>query len=456
MTPGDTIVAISTPPGRGAIAVVRLSGSRAVEIAATLGAHDLPPRHPKLRVLRDSRGRPLDSVLATRFDPPRTFTGELVIELSGHGGVLAPSLIVDAACAAGARPAEPGEFTRRAFLNGRLDLIQAEALGDLIDSNSERLLAAAMDQVSGALSGAVEALRGRVVDLQAAVAYDIDFPEEDDGPVEPGTMLLMGRAVGEGIDRLLEVAPEGERLRSGALVVMAGRPNAGKSTLFNALLGRARAIVTATPGTTRDAIEADVSMNGFPFRLVDTAGLREARGEAEIAGMEIARGYLARADAVLLCVEAEREVSGAERQVVAMVEESGSRVIWLRTKSDLDPPGGTPKDSPWGTESEPLAVSGTTGAGIATLQEALVGGCFSGLQRERGDRALVTRKRQRRALAAAKAEIEGFRRALSDGQPPEIAATHLEDCRRELAALLGEGCFEDVLARLFSRFCVGK
>lgn len=313
----DTIVALGTPPGTSALAVVRLSGSRAVPIAFRL-CPDLPeapePRKVFLaRATDPDSGEVLDRVLVTVFRAPGSYTGEDMAELSCHGGWLSPSLILEACVRNGARQAERGEFTRRAFLNGKLDLIQAEAVLDVIEGRSRAFHGAAMQQLERGLSARIGALRAGFVDLEAVLVHHLDFPEEDDPPVPMAEILERAGLLVDSMERLLRTAPEGELLREGALTVLAGRPNTGKSSLFNALLGVERAIVTETPGTTRDALEAVASLGGFPFRLVDTAGLREGGERVEQLGIEVARRYLERADVVLFCVEEGRALGVDER-----------------------------------------------------------------------------------------------------------------------------------------------
>ncbi len=450
----DTIVALSTPPGRGGIAVIRMSGAEAPRIAAALGAAVLPPREAKLCLIRDLEGRVLDRALATRFEAPATYTGEPVVEISCHGGSLVSALVLDAACSAGARPAEPGEFTRRAYLNGKLDLIQAEATLDLIDATSGEHHRSAVSQLGGMLSARVEALRGRLLDLQAAVGYDIDFPGEDDGPVSRDRFERLAEDFEEEARELLRHAPEGERLRSGVLTVIAGAPNVGKSTIFNKLQGLERAIVTEVPGTTRDAIEADVSIDGYPFRLVDTAGLRTDAEFIEAMGIEIARGYLERADVVLLCVESGGAPSDEDRDLADGARAAGAIVLWLSTKADRFPPIEDVRGVD--TASEPaIRVSGLTDEGLPELREALVTACFGGL-RSTGEPALVTRRRHARALEAAIDDVGRFRTLVGGGHPTEIASTHLQEATVTLEGLLGVTDVEDILETIFRTFCVGK
>lgn len=463
----DTIAAIATAPGRAGIAVVRVSGSRAGEVGealtrtATEGWH---PRRAELRVLyHPESGERIDRAVVTWFPAPGSYTGEDQLEVSSHGGALVPARVLDAACAAGARPARPGEFTRRAYLNGKLDLVQAEATLDLIDARTPRMGEAALFALERGLSRRVESLRRRVVELAALLAYDIDFPDEDDGPVDPSRIDAESRALAEEIAGVVRHAPEGELLREGALVVVAGRPNAGKSSLFNALLGRERAIVTDRPGTTRDAIEALVSIDGYPFRLVDTAGLREGAEMVEALGIEVARTYLERADLVLSCVEADRSPRDEERAFVTELDRriGARRALVVRTKADQAPDGisgfvrsceGHSSDE---GHSGELAVCAPDGTGLPALREAMLAAVFQGLRSE-DEPPLVTHERHARGLRAAAQAIEHFRAARADGLPAEIAATHLEDAAHALEAIVGAITSEDVLAAVFEGFCVGK
>ena len=302
----DPIVALATPPGRSALAVIRLSGTGAFAVAARcLRPFDTgAPRSVfRAQLLHPVSGEPIDEVLAARFPGPRSYTGEDLVEISTHGGLRVPADAVAALVAAGARPAHPGEFTRRAVLNGKMDLLQAEATADLIDAGSPAQRRRALQQLDRGLSARLEALRGEILELEALIAYDIDFPEEDEGPVAPERVARAWRTARDRVAGLLATAPEGERLREGALLVIAGWPNAGKSSLFNALLGKERAIVTEIPGTTRDAIEAYAVIEGFPFRIVDTAGLRQSADRVEKIGIEVSRKYLGAADLILFCEE---------------------------------------------------------------------------------------------------------------------------------------------------------
>lgn len=454
MADGSTIAAISTPPGRGALAVVRVSGPDAALMATRLGLPGDEARVARHATLRHpATDEPVDDVVAVRFTGPASYTGEDMLEISCHGGSLAPQLVLEAVCAAGARPAEPGEFTRRAFLNGKMDLMQAEATLDLIEARSPAMHRAALFQLDRGLSRRVEELREELLGLQALIAYDIDFPEEDDGPVPAARIDEAASRLVSGVSRMLELAPEGELLRDGALTVIAGRPNAGKSSVFNALLGFQRALVTEEPGTTRDAIEALISVDGYPFRLVDTAGLREDAGRIEGMGIEVARGYLQRADLVLLCVEADRMPGSDEAGFVReLLADDVSRVVILRTKADVC------QEEVSGRVSRPvpeLAVSALTGDGLPEVRAAMLARVYAGI---RGDEEtpVVTRARHIECLSRARADVAAFQSARKRGLPAEIAGTHIQDATLALEDLLGAVSTEDVLDRVFSAFCVGK
>lgn len=467
----DTIAAVATAPGRAAVALLRVSGPAAGRIAMALtgeagdpaaGARSGPglePRRAELRrLVHPVTGEALDHALLTWFPGPSSFTGEDVLEVSSHGGAVVPALLLDAVCAAGARPAEGGEFTRRAYLNGKLDLVQAEATLDLIDARSVRMGGAALYALERGLSRRIERLRAAVLEVEALIAYDIDFPDEDDRPVEPARVTAATGALVTELEALLRDAPEGEMLREGALTVIAGRSNAGKSSLFNALLGLERAIVTEEPGTTRDAIEALLSVEGYPFRLVDTAGIRPGAARIEQMGIEVARAYLARADLALVCVEAARDPDAEERAFVAELDRrlGPERVLVVRTKTDAA--GDISGFVRVGTEaggSDEAGVAAIEATGLPALRERMLNAAYAGL-REREEAPLVTRRRHSRALESALAAVEEFRVAREEGHPPEIAATHLRDAVQALEELLGVVTTEDVLDALFATFCVGK
>ncbi len=445
----DVIASLATPPGRSAVALIRVSGRGAFDVAASvLRPFVVDPARVarRARAIHPITGDVLDDVLYTAFAEPASYSGEDLVEIGAHGGLLVPAEVLGALLAAGARQAVAGEFTRRAVANGKLDLLQAEAIADLIDATAPAQRRHAINQLDRGLSARIAALRDDVLELEALVSYDIDFPEEDEGPIPASRIDQAIDRVKSAIQALLGTAVEGERLREGALCVIAGVPNVGKSSLFNALLGRERAIVTEIAGTTRDAIEAPAICGGFPFRLVDTAGLREGGDRVERLGIEVSRRYLEAADVVLFCIEAGREMSEEERR---FVEGAKAPVVVVRTKGDLVK--GAAKAG-----SEGVTVSATGGQGLAALREALARMAFSTLSAT-GDLApVLTRERHRRALTRALKEVEGFRGARRERVEGAVAATYLRAAVTELEDVIGLVTPEEVLDRVFGRFCVGK
>lgn len=460
----DTIVAPATPLGRGALSIVRLSGARAHEIArAVCRRWPNAPRQAELTEIHDAGGATLDRAVVLRYDAPQSFTGEDCVEFSTHGGVLVPTTVIAALIERGARIAEPGEFTRRALLNGKLDILQAEAIADLIAAGSRAAQRVALHQLDGGLSRRIAALRDSVMEIEALIAYDIDFPEEDDGPIAPERIIAALDALERRLGELLATAKGGELVREGALVVLAGRPNVGKSSLFNALLGRSRAIVTPVPGTTRDALEAVVDTEPWPIRLVDTAGLRKATDLVERMGIEVSESYVRRAEVVLCCGEdvgSLHEVVAAVRRILddTAAPEPPSLIL-VRTKCDLDSPSPEERSVLGGelAASASVAVSAETGAGIQSLLKAI----GEVLGREAGapelDAPVLTQTRHRVGIERALAELGDFRRAWREEVlPATVAAVHLHTAAEALRDLIGGIDTEQILDQVFRRFCVGK
>ena len=442
----DTIVAPSTAPGRGAIAVVRLSGSNAHQLARPLCRHwpDEARRVVHTTVVDPRSGRPLDDALVTRFDAPRSYTGEPMVEFAVHGGPTTTREVVATLLDQGARLAEPGEFTQRALLNGKLDLLQAEAIGDLVDAATPAHRAVALAQLHGSLSRLVQELRDGLVHVEALLAYDVDFPEEDDGPVPRARIRAAATAVLERLERLLATTRQGDAVRDGALVVIAGAPNAGKSSLFNALLGEERAIVTEIAGTTRDAIEVRLARRPWPLRLVDTAGLRDTTDRLERMGIEVSERHIGAAHVVLACGASDAEIADAEDVVQRLG--GGAPRLRVLTKADTG-----------ATAAHAIAVSAVTREGLDTLVRAIDEALDRSLGAVPDDGAVLMRARQRVALERAREELREFLAAWDAAAlPATVAAVHVRAATGALDELIGVVDVEQVLDRVFRDFCVGK
>lgn len=442
----DVIAALATPTGQSAIALVRMSGT---------GAHDVAARvlHPfatapfrnarRARVSSHQSGEIIDDVLYVTFEGPSSYTGEDVVEISTHGGLHVPLEVLECLLEAGARLALPGEFTRRAVLNGKLDLLQAEAVGDLIAASSSAQRRTALNQLDKGLTRRIEGLRQDALQLEKLICYEIDFPEEDSGPVPEHEVQRAIQNFRVVCRTLLATATEGERIRDGAVVVIAGLPNSGKSSLFNALLGVDRAIVTEIAGTTRDAIEAPLSCAGFPVRLVDTAGLRQTDDLIESKGIEVSQRYVDGADVILFCAEAGRDLTVSERH---FLDSCRQPVILVRTKCDLVDEA----------NEKTLLVSAVSGAGIEDLRGALAESAFSGMVTSPSVEPVLTRARHRTALERSLGEIDLFENARKTGVEGAVAAVHLRAAVHELEGMIGVIQTEDVLDAVFSSFCIGK
>ena len=450
----DTIVALSTVPGRSAIAVVRLSGSGAFEIAAkVISPWPLQPRIASLCRFYDPSDQSLiDEPIVSVFCGPRSYTGEDTVEISTHGGHVVPQAVVRALLQVGAREAQPGEFTRRAVLNGKLDLIQAEAIGDLIDASSDGMRRMVLHQLDGGLSRQIADLRDRLLNIEALLAYEIDFPEEDHGPLNRSRIANAASAVEATLNALLETAPATELVREGAIVVIAGRPNVGKSSLFNALIGEMRAIVTDIPGTTRDAIEARVQFDDWPVRIVDTAGLRHTDEVVERLGIEVSERYLVNAHAIVVCDD---EPDRLEKTVETVSTISQAPVIPVLTKSDRT------RETASNTDGINVATVVVTSAQTRTGLQAIASRTRDVLNDRYGtvpvSRPALTRVRQRIAVEHARAELTEFQSHWSANDlPASIVAVHIRAAVGSLDELIGAVDVEDVLGRLFSTFCIGK
>ena len=433
----DTIFALATPPGRGAIAILRLSGPGADAVLAALGAPNLKPRYASLRTLTHD-GRRLDEALVLRFPSPNSYTGEDCAELHLHGGRAVVEAVSQALIALGLRPADPGEFTRRAFENGRMDLAQAEAVADLIDAETAAQAAQALGQLDGRLSETYAGFRRDLLKALSLVEAEIDFPDEEvpdnlawtAGPVLDGLIADLRAALAD--------AGRGERVREGYRIVLIGETNAGKSSLFNALVAREAAIVTPIAGTTRDVLDADLVIGGYAVTLSDTAGLRASDDPVEAEGVRRARARAEQAE-LRLWVRAPGDPEG----VAADYVRPGDLTVF--TKADLDRPG-LPADG------DALAVSTATGEGLSALHDWIAERLARDLSG--ADFPAVTRERHRRRLEEALAAVEAGRRALDIA--PEMAGDDLRRAAEALARVTGAIGVEDILGEVFSSFCIGK
>ena len=441
----DTIAAIATPPGRGGIGVVRLSGPRAFAIAADLAGPLPAPRRAVLRDFREADGTVIDSGLLLCFPAPRSFTGEDVVELQGHGGPVVMDMLLARCLALGARLARPGEFSERAFLNDRLDLAQAEAIADLIDAGSRQAARAAQRSLQGAFSQAVEGLVDALTELRVWVEAALDFPEEEiDFLADEG---LAARLAGLRA-RLAEVqrrAREGSRLREGLQLVIAGRPNAGKSSLLNLLAGRDAAIVTHIPGTTRDLLREAIQLDGLPLHVVDTAGLREAGDPVEAEGIRRAWQELTRADLVLHVVDA---AVGWQEEDAAIVARLPRDVPALRVYNKIDLTGEAP-----GGRDGAVYLSAQSGAGLEALHAAIKAAIdFHGA----GEDVILARRRHLDALARAGQALARAEAQLREHQAGELLAEELRLAQEALGEITGRVSADELLGRIFSSFCIGK
>ena len=459
-TASDTIAAIATAWGEAGIAVVRLSGPRAVELAGTVvraGFSFPPPRFMRLASLTDGEGRVLDQVLVVRFAAPKSYTGEDVVEIHTHGGTLVAQLCLEGLLRAGARLAEPGEFTKRAFLNGRMDLSQSESVLGIIRSRSGEALRAAARTLSGELSAFASTVREELLTLQSILEVELDFPEEGI-PYRSGEELLDAiTTIRLSLEDLMDRCSVGLLLREGVRVALMGRPNVGKSSLLNALVKQERAIVTALPGTTRDVIEETITYRGVPIRLVDTAGLRAPADEIEASGIERTLAESRRADVRLWILDGSQLLEGPDRSYIQELACEGSHIVVLN-KSDLNGPG-CPSAvmeehvralSP---ESPVLSLSAKTGEGLEFLKEQVLS-----LASRSGalDAGLNVTARQLLEIREALAAVTDAEAAARENIGQDVTAELLAEARRSLERLLGLDCDDALLDSIFSRFCVGK
>ena len=441
----ETIVAIASPPGMGAVSVIRLSGARAFKIAISVVRGEvLPkPRRVGLRSIQDDTGRVIDEGLLITFEGPGSYTGEDVVEFTGHGGVMVTRRVLERFVEAGAVPAGPGEFTQRAFMNGRMDLTQAEAVMDLISAQTSLALRSANEQLDGRLGRTCENIRAKLLGATAHLEAFIDFPEEDIDPEVGAALCKTLSEQSASIAGLLSTADQGRILREGVRTVIFGKPNVGKSSLLNRLLGYQRAIVSSKEGTTRDTIEEVVNLRGIPLRLIDTAGVRESSDEIEQEGIAMTHGQLARADLVLVIWDlSESFVDSAEVSIP-----DGARRLDILNKSDLE-------DVSW-AGVKGLRISCESGSGFEDLESA-ISKLLSLDEAQWGDHSVAVNARHQACLTRAQSSLTRAITSLRAGDEPELTALDLREALTAIGEIAGIVDTEEILGEIFGNFCIGK
>ncbi|MBK8964701.1 MAG: tRNA uridine-5-carboxymethylaminomethyl(34) synthesis GTPase MnmE [Candidatus Competibacteraceae bacterium] len=445
----DTIAAVATPPGRGGIGVLRVSGPLSAAIVEAVSGILPPPRQAVVRRFRSSDGEILDEGVILHFPAPHSFTGEDVVEFQGHGGPMVLDLLMERVVELGARPARPGEFSERAFLNDKLDLAQAEAIADLIASDTAAAARAALRSLQGEFSQRVNGLVEGLIALRMYVEAAIDFPEEEIDFLADGMVAARLAELQERLRVLQAAAGQGRLLRDGMTVVIAGRPNAGKSSVLNRLAGREAAIVTAVPGTTRDVLREHISIDGMPLHVIDTAGLRDSDDPVEREGIRRAWAEIDTADRILMVVD-DRLGLAAEEAGLRERLSAATPVTVLYNKIDLSGQAPSVREGAWGTE---VRLSAKTEAGLELLREHLKScmGYHGG-----GEGTFMARRRHLEALERAAAALERAAEQLAIFRAGELVAEELREAQNALSEITGDFSSEDLLSRIFSSFCIGK
>ncbi|HEX7285417.1 MAG TPA: tRNA uridine-5-carboxymethylaminomethyl(34) synthesis GTPase MnmE [Candidatus Angelobacter sp.] len=461
----DTIVAIATPPGRGGIGVVRLAGPEARSIALSMLRlkHDLEPGRALFgELIEPATGERIDEVVVTFFAKPHSYTADDVVEISAHGSPVVLRHILELASGRGARLAEPGEFTMRAFLNGRMDLTQAEAVRDLIESQTLYQAKVAAQQLEGALSRRLQPIKKKLVELIAVMEAGIDFAE-DDVAVLPGEEIRQRiNAIHQPLEQLRASFAYGRLVHEGLTLAIVGRPNVGKSSLFNRLVERERAIVTATPGTTRDLVTETVALGGIPIKLIDTAGIRRSSDEAESIGIRKSYEALSEADMVLVVLDSTQQISEDDQELLRAAQ--GRHAIAVANKADLAPgtfavdansPEGALVDGAPLVAAKVFRTSALTGQGIAELRQEILGQLagHTGSEQETG---FLTNVRHQRLVEESISNLDAARQAVQRKVPHEMIMLDLYGALRPLDAITGETTTDDILNLIFSSFCIGK
>lgn len=457
----DTIAAISTATGEGAIGIVRLSGDEAISIAGKVlkkhkdGDIRAVPSHSVFlaAVIDPIDGIQIDEALVSVMKAPQTYTREDVVEINCHGGTMALRKILGVVLSAGARAAEPGEFTKRAFLNGRIDLTQAEAVIDTIRSKTDAALKAAVSQLEGGLSEKLGAIAEKVAGVLTQVEAAVDFSDEDIETLPSENLYNLLNEASEDVERLLATAIKGKMLKEGVRTAIVGRPNVGKSSLLNALLRKERAIVTAIPGTTRDVIEETITIKGIPLVLKDTAGIRDAADEVEQIGVRLAHEAIKTAEIVLFVLDGSQEVTDEDRRFIHEVE--GEALILVTNKADLPRAQSIQELDLPDKFKEAVELSALSGEGIEELEEKVEKVLLEG-SLDIADSAIVTNARHEQLLGNTQTALSEAMDLIKTGRPEEIIATVLRDILDSLGKITGETVGEDILERIFSQFCIGK
>jgi tRNA modification GTPase len=445
----DTIAAVSTPPGRGGIGIVRISGKDAREVAGTIlsfpEAPSWKPWTAALAALADAEGRTVDQVVVTYFAAPRSYTAEDVVEIACHGSPVVLRYALERACEAGARLAEPGEFTLRAYLNGRIDLPQAEAVRDLIEATTLYQARIAAQQSAGSVSRRLKPVKDQLLELIALLEAGIDFAEDDVDVAPPEEILRRVDAIAASVSALVASFAYGKLVHDGFSLAIVGRPNVGKSSLFNRLLEQDRAIVTGIPGTTRDVISETASLEGLPVKLLDTAGIRVGENVVEALGIERSHQAMADADLTLVVVDLSEPWTADDESLVRRAREQGKFLI-AANKSDL-----APRANPEGA----FAVSALTGEGVPALRRAIAGAIApqGRLEQEGG---FITSLRHEQLLKETREALAHARNAATVGLPHEMLLLDLYAALRPIDAITGATTADDILNRIFSTFCIGK
>jgi len=445
----ETIAAIATAPGRGGVGVIRVSGSDLLPVALALTGKTPKPRYATLADFKAADGSTIDSGLLLYFPDPNSFTGEDVLELQGHGGPVVMQMLLARCLDLGARLAEPGEFSRRAFLNGKLDLAQAEAVADLIDAATTSAARSAVRSLQGEFSKAIHSLTDELINLRMLVEATLDFPEEDIDFLKAANAFGRLKTLQLKLAEVFDRAGQGKLLQSGLHVVLAGQPNVGKSSLLNRLAGDDLAIVTPIAGTTRDALRSTIQIEGIPLHIIDTAGLRETDDEVEKIGIERSWREIERADVVLLLVDTRSGIGEADREILARLPEHLKRIT-IYNKIDLSSSQAERHDEP---DTTAISLSARSGEGIELLRQELLH--IAGWHQ--AEDVFIARERHLRALAVAQEHIAAARNIVEGRLPAlELFAEELRLTQQSLGEITGEFTADDLLGVIFSRFCIGK